>query len=115
FSPFHQWLGDVNETLIRGQVRYWLASPIEADSRMVALKYLADEGIKHYTFEGNITKSVGVFFGTFDPIHENHWAIVEYALSNNLVTSVLLVANTENNPSKPKATDLETRQCLLRE
>ncbi|KAF4661015.1 FtsJ methyltransferase domain containing 1 [Perkinsus chesapeaki] len=115
YSTFRQWLGDVNETCLRNQARYWLTSPIEATSRTVALGYLAEQGLKRFTFENAKTTFVGVFFGTFDPIHENHWAVVEHALSNGLVSSVILVANAENNPSKPKASALATRQELLRE
>ena len=41
-------------------------------------------------------KKVGLFFGTFDPIHNGHLNIAKYIIEENLADQVLLVVTPEN-------------------
>ncbi|CAJ1418844.1 unnamed protein product, partial [Effrenium voratum] len=57
--------------------------------------------------------AVGVYFGTFDPIHENHIGLCKYALTQGVVQMVYLVVNGDN-PMKPLAVSYEERLRLVR-
>ena len=52
-------------------------------------------------------KKVGLFFGTFDPIHNGHIKIAEYITEKKLTDEVWLVVTPEN-PIK-----LKSKICLL--
>ena len=41
-------------------------------------------------------KKVGLFFGTFDPIHNGHLNIAKYIIEENLADQVWLVVTPEN-------------------
>lgn len=45
-------------------------------------------------------KTVAIFFGSFNPIHENHMRIVQYALNSLDISIVYLVPNGIGNPFK---------------
>jgi len=57
-------------------------------------------------------RSIGVYFGTFDPIHENHVALAKFALEHGFVELVYFVVNGEN-PLKPLAASYEERFSLV--
>eukprot|EP00931_Biecheleriopsis_adriatica_P114873 TRINITY_DN90756_c0_g1_i1.p1 TRINITY_DN90756_c0_g1~~TRINITY_DN90756_c0_g1_i1.p1 ORF type:complete len:877 (+),score=192.28 TRINITY_DN90756_c0_g1_i1:43-2673(+) len=49
------------------------------------------------------TVTVGIYFGTFDPIHENHVGLAKFALERSLAHIVYFAVNGDN-PMKPLAT-----------
>ena len=55
---------------------------------------------------------VGVYFGSFDPIHENHIAVAQHAIEQYNMRSVYLVSNTDN-PRKPFVSPLSERAALI--
>lgn len=56
--------------------------------------------------------SVAVYFGTFDPIHENHIGLAKFALERELARLVYFVVNGDN-PLKPLAASYEERLGLV--
>lgn len=56
--------------------------------------------------------TVGVYFGSFDPLHLNHIAIAEHAIKHFGVDRVYFVPNCDN-PFKPYASSLELRERLI--
>jgi nicotinic acid mononucleotide adenylyltransferase len=55
-----------------------------------------------------------VYFGAFDPIHENHIAVARHTMRANGIKTVYLVPNMDN-PFKPFMTPLSGRLELVRE
>jgi adenylate kinase family enzyme/nicotinamide mononucleotide adenylyltransferase len=55
---------------------------------------------------------VGVYFGSFDPIHENHMAVALHAISAFAIEHVVFVPNCDN-PFKQFASPLELRERLI--
>jgi cytidyltransferase-like protein len=56
---------------------------------------------------------IGIFFGTFDPVHENHIGVAKQALAEFGLDKVILVANAL--PAHKKPTPLGYRHALLKE
>ncbi|CAE7609957.1 unnamed protein product [Symbiodinium natans] len=56
--------------------------------------------------------AVAVYFGTFDPIHENHIGLAKFALEKGLAQLVYFVVNGDN-PLKPLAASYEERLALV--
>jgi hypothetical protein len=55
---------------------------------------------------------VGVYFGSFDPIHENHVAVAQHAQHAHGMRFVYLVSNADN-PRKPFVSALRARAELI--
>ena len=55
---------------------------------------------------------VGVYFGSFDPIHENHVAVAQHAQHAHGMRFVYLVSNADN-PRKPFVSALSARAELI--
>jgi hypothetical protein len=55
---------------------------------------------------------VGVYFGSFDPIHENHVAVAQHAQHPHGMRFVYLVSNADN-PRKPFVSALSARAELI--
>ena len=55
---------------------------------------------------------LGFYFGSFDPIHENHIAVCEEALERGGCSALILIANGDN-PAKPEISPSDARQALL--
>ena len=55
---------------------------------------------------------VGVYFGSFDPVHENHVAVAQHAQQAHGMRFVYLVSNADN-PRKPFVSALRARAELI--
>ena len=55
---------------------------------------------------------VGVYFGSFDPVHENHVAVAQHAQHAHGMRFVYLVSNADN-PRKPFVSALRARAELI--
>lgn len=60
------------------------------------------------------TLKVAMYFGTFDPIHENHVGIAKFALAHGYADLVYFIVNGDN-PMKPGATVWSSRQRLVQQ
>jgi nicotinic acid mononucleotide adenylyltransferase len=58
------------------------------------------------------TIQLGVYFGSFDPIHENHVAVAQHALDYCGIDRVVFVANA-SVPTKPTLSSLAVREQLM--
>ena len=56
-------------------------------------------------------KKVGLFFGTFDPIHNGHLNIAKYIIEENFAQEVWLVVTPEN-PIKLKKNISNFLTCI---
>ena len=56
---------------------------------------------------------LGIYFGSFDPVHENHVAVARHALNHHGFDKVVFVANP-SVPQKPSLSPLDEREALLR-
>jgi hypothetical protein len=60
-----------------------------------------------------VDQSVGVYFGSFDPVHENHVAVARHAVERCGVGCVVFVASPSLQ-TKPGLTPLHVRVAMLR-
>ena len=56
---------------------------------------------------------IGVYFGTFDPVHENHMAMCKHALQKENFKAVIMVPNGASN-GKPFITLMTNRVTLIK-
>lgn len=56
---------------------------------------------------------LGVYVGSFDPVHKGHRGVVDYLLSNNIVDKILLIP-TESYWDKNDLVDIEHRYKMLK-
>lgn len=85
-------------------------------SSAAILAQLTRARLKVYVFPGAAyRKKVGLYFGSFDPIHENHFRVALCALRSCGVDRVLFVPNLGGNPYKPRCSPVEHRLRLLEE
>ncbi|MGB3591193.1 MAG: adenylyltransferase/cytidyltransferase family protein, partial [Nonlabens sp.] len=56
-------------------------------------------------------KAVGLYFGTFNPVHIGHLAIANYLVENSNLNEIWMVV-TPHNPLKKKKTLLDDYQRL---
>ena len=56
---------------------------------------------------------IGVYFGTFDPMHENHMALCKHAIERENFKAVVMVPNGASN-GKPFITPLVNRVALIK-
>lgn len=59
-------------------------------------------------------RRIGIYTGTFDPIHEGHLAFSHEAVRRCNLDKVIIIPET-NPREKPGATDIETRLTLIRQ
>jgi len=57
-------------------------------------------------------KEIGVYFGSFDPIHENHIALAKFAIEHCNIQEVVLAPNVDHI-SKPNMRPLSQRRHLI--
>uniref|UniRef100_A0A7S4PYI9 mRNA (guanine-N(7))-methyltransferase n=1 Tax=Alexandrium monilatum TaxID=311494 RepID=A0A7S4PYI9_9DINO len=115
-----QLLRDVNEEAIDAEFQRLSVlqpepGPLDGDAgKTVALRHLAAWGIKPILYPGPAHRAiVGVYFGTFDPLHENHFRVALCALRRCGTQRVVLVPNETGNPYKPLCTTLQHRiRCI---
>ena len=55
---------------------------------------------------------IGLYFGTFDPVHENHISVAKYAIENHNINHIVFIANPDNR-FKPFVAPLADRVALL--
>lgn len=55
---------------------------------------------------------IGVFVGSFDPVHVGHTNVINYLIDKNVVDKVMVIA-TGNYWNKQNATDLKVRLKML--
>jgi len=58
-------------------------------------------------------RTLGVYFGSFDPIHENHVALILDAITNRDIDHLVLIVN-DDNPYKPEMEKREQRAVMVR-
>lgn len=56
---------------------------------------------------------LGVYVGSFDPIHKAHIEVIRYVIENNYVDKVIMIA-TGNYWDKQKLTDIQKRIDMLK-
>ena len=56
---------------------------------------------------------VGVYFGSFDPLHENHVAVAKHAVTEYGLCAVYLVSTANRDDSKPFQTPLADRASMI--
>ncbi|CAK9062158.1 unnamed protein product [Durusdinium trenchii] len=80
------------------------------------LRQLTEMRIKHYLYVGAKHRAlVGLYFGTFDPLHENHFRLVLCALRTCGLRRVVLVPNQGSNPYKQGCTPMSERVACIKE
>ncbi|CAE8605986.1 unnamed protein product [Polarella glacialis] len=114
-----QFFVAANDEVIDAELRFWSSWPrtrsVGPGQRRsetgTILHHLTELGIKQYLYAGPAHRFlVGIYFGTFDPFHENHFRLVLCALRHCGVRKVLLVPNQGGNPYKPCCSTLEERK-----
>ncbi|CAK0793033.1 unnamed protein product [Prorocentrum cordatum] len=117
-----------NDEVIDAELEFWSSSSASSEpvsecperSRQHVLFHLARSGLKPWLFffseDGRRSERarVGLYFGTFDPLHENHFRMVLCALSACGLSRVVLVPNQSGNPYKPQASSLQGRIDCIR-
>eukprot|EP00929_Paragymnodinium_shiwhaense_P036848 TRINITY_DN19706_c0_g3_i1.p1 TRINITY_DN19706_c0_g3~~TRINITY_DN19706_c0_g3_i1.p1 ORF type:complete len:1530 (+),score=327.46 TRINITY_DN19706_c0_g3_i1:71-4660(+) len=79
------------------------------------LAALAKVGLKPFLFPRQEHRSrIGLYFGTFDPIHENHIRVAMCGLRSHKLRKVMFCPNQESNPYKPLSSSLQHRLDCLR-
>ncbi|CAJ1331165.1 unnamed protein product [Effrenium voratum] len=94
------------------------AGAAEARARQGAGKKadLAGAAALRHLFVGEKHRAlVGLYFGTFDPLHENHFRLVLCALRKCGARRVVLVPNQGGNPYKPSCSSLAARIAAIQE
>jgi cytidyltransferase-like protein len=100
---FANWLSRVNQQLVPNGVNAKLEFSVARIA--TALR------IKKYIFAS--TSRVGFYFGSFDPVHENHIALARYALESLNFDTVVLVPNQDGNDEKENMSPLATRVEMI--
>ena len=75
--------------------------PTAADHHVHSVQKLSQGAIK-----------LGIYFGSFDPVHENHVALAKHAIAHGDLNHVIFVANA-TLPAKPFLSSLALREELL--
>ena len=91
------WIRDMNRSLMTSAVfeKNW--------TEFAALeRWTSSLRIKKYVFwqEAKTERLIGFYFGSFNPVHENHIALVEFAHKRLGVEKVFLVPNQDGNKEK---------------
>ncbi len=90
------WLRSVNAQLM-GPSRVSLTSGVV----LPTINQLASQfRLKKYLFPNARTATVGFYFGSFNPVHENHVALAEFAIKNLGLYRVLFVPNDDDHEEK---------------
>lgn len=66
---------------------------------------------QHIGKENNMR--LGVYVGSFDPVHKGHIGVAEYLLNNNIIDKILLIP-TESYWDKNNLIDIEHRANMLK-
>ncbi|CAJ1392749.1 unnamed protein product [Effrenium voratum] len=112
-SSFRRYLTDFNNAMINAKSH---GEPPHNATEAGFLRELTQQGIKRHLFVGEKHRAlVGLYFGTFDPLHENHFRLVLCALRKCGARRVVLVPNQGGNPYKPSCSSLAARIAAIQE
>mmetsp|Transcript_70085 Transcript_70085/g.227375 ORF Transcript_70085/g.227375 Transcript_70085/m.227375 type:complete len:659 (+) Transcript_70085:341-2317(+) len=80
------------------------------------MRLLTRAQVKPFLYRGPQYRAcVAVYFGTFDPIHDNHFRIALCALRKCGVRRVIFVPNPSGNPYKPSCSSVPQRVHFIEE
>lgn len=103
------WLKSVNAQLI-GLVK----QPYSVPSIYPSMENLASQfRLKKYVFIQDPEQLIGFYFGSFNPVHENHIALAQVALERLGLARVVFVPNLDGNDEKD-VLPLPHRVAMLR-
>lgn len=120
-SGVRDFLATANEEALNAELRCWSMADRGAGGHVEAfqdtcsvLQYLSRMKLKPYLFPGMSNRVlVGLYFGTFDPMHENHFRVAVCALTVCGLKRVILVPNPSSNPYKPSCSSMSQRiRCI---
>ena len=104
------WLKSVNAQLV-GFVKRSFVPPTEYPS----IDRLASQfRLKKFLFPEAPVEVVGFYFGSFNPVHENHIALAQFALDHLGVNRVVFVPNFDGNDEKEDVLPIQHRAAMLK-
>jgi nicotinate (nicotinamide) nucleotide adenylyltransferase len=92
-----KWLRNINNQLI-GAVRP--SAPFQPETYESIYKLASRLRLKKYIFPNEPNTVIGFYFGSFNPVHENHIALAEYAHKQLGLTRIVFVPNSDEHEAK---------------
>lgn len=91
------WLRNINTQLI-GAVRP--SAPFQSETYESIYKLSSRLRLKKYLFPNEPNTLIGFYFGSFNPVHENHIALAEYAHKQLGLSRIVFVPNSDEHEAK---------------